>query len=133
MEKMHPTRVSSHAPWEEVVGYCRAIRVGNQIFVSGTAPVGDDGQVYRPGDAYAQACRCFDIIKSSLLQMGADLSNVVRTRMLVTDISQWENIGRAHGEYFRDHPPATTMIEVKGLIHPEMLIEVEADAVMAFE
>lgn len=122
-------RTFSGAPWEARVGYCRALRAGRQIFVTGTAPVSEDGSVFAPGDGYAQAKRCFEIIAKALESLGADLSCVVRTRMFVTDISHWEEYGRAHREFFAAHPPATTMVEVKSLIEPEMLIEVEADAV----
>lgn len=122
-------RVFSGAPWEAKVGYCRAIRAGHLIFVTGTAPVADAGGVFAPGNAYEQAKRCFEIIERALKQLGASMTDVVRTRMFVTDISRWEEFGRAHGECFREHPPATSMIEVKGLIDPAMLIEVEVDAV----
>jgi enamine deaminase RidA (YjgF/YER057c/UK114 family) len=122
-------RTHSGAPWEPRVGYCRAIRAGAHIFVTGTAAVAEGGEVFAPGDAYAQARRCFEIIERALQDLGADLSCVVRTRMFVTDISRWEEFGRAHGQFFADHPPATTMVEVKALIDPAMLIEVEADAV----
>jgi isochorismate pyruvate lyase len=122
-------RVFSGAPWEAEVGYCRALRVGERIFVTGTAPVAEGGGVHAPGDAYQQARRCFEIIGRALGELGADLSAVVRTRMFVTDISRWAEFGRAHREAFADHPPTTTMVEVRALIDPEMLIEVEADAV----
>ncbi len=122
-------RVFSGAPWEQRVGYCRAVRAGNLIFVTGTAPVAEGGGVFAPGDAHAQACRCFEIIQRALAGLGASMSDVVRTRMFVTDIRRWEEFGRAHAEFFRDHPPATSMIELKGLIDPAMLIEIEADAV----
>ncbi len=122
-------RTHSGAPWESRVGYCRALRAGAHIYVTGTAPVAEEGGVFAPGDAYAQAKRCFQIIESALNDLDADLSCVVRTRMFVTDISRWEEYGRAHGEVFGEHPPATTMVEVKALIDPAMLIEVEADAV----
>jgi enamine deaminase RidA (YjgF/YER057c/UK114 family) len=122
-------RAFSGAPWEREVGYCRAVRAGNLIYVTGKAPVTEGGEVHAPGDAYAQARRCFEIIQSALAQLDASMSDVVRTRMFVTDISRWTEFGRAHAEYFRDHPPATSMIEVKGLIDPAMLIEIEADAV----
>lgn len=122
-------RTFSGAPWESQVGYCRALRAGQHIYVTGTAPVSDDGGVHAPGDAYAQARRCFEIIQGALQELGSDLSRVVRTRMFVTDISRWAEFGRAHQEFFGDHPPATAMIEVKNLIDPAMLIEVEADAV----
>jgi len=124
-------RVHTGAPWEAVVGYCRAIRTGNQIFVSGTAPVAPDGSTFAPGDAYAQAAKCLEIALGALARLGAEASHVVRTRMFVTDISRWEEYGRAHGEVFRDHPPATSMVEVRALIDPRMLIEIELDAVLA--
>lgn len=123
-------RVFSKAPWEKPVGYCRAIRSGNHIFVTGTAPVDSDGNVVAPGQPYLQAKRCLEIIQSSLTKLGADISDVVRTRMFVTDISKWQEFGRAHGEVFGDHPPATTMVEVKALIDPQMMIEIEADAMV---
>lgn len=122
-------RTFSGAPWEREVGYCRAVRAGDHIWVTGTAPVNDAGGVHAPGDGYEQARRCFEIMRKALQDLGADLCDVVRTRMLVTDISRWREFGRAHKEAFGDHPPATTMVEVRALIHPEMLIEVEADAV----
>jgi isochorismate pyruvate lyase len=122
-------RTYSGAPWESIVGYCRALRAGEHIYVTGTAPVAEAGGVFAPGDAYAQAKRCFEIVERALHDLDADLSHVVRTRMFVTDISRWEEFGRAHSEVFADHRPATTMVEVKGLVDPEMLIEVEADAV----
>lgn len=122
-------RAFSGAPWEEEVAYCRAVRAGDAIYVTGTAPVAEGGGVHAPGDAYAQARRCFDIIEESLKELGADLTWVVRTRMFVTDVSRWREYGRAHRERFADHPPATTMVEIKALIDPEMLIEIEADAV----
>lgn len=121
-------RVFSHAPWEEKVGYCRALRAGNQVFVTGTAPIADDGSTYAPGDAFAQAARCFELIEQALINCGARMSDVVRTRMFVTDINRWEEFGRAHKAVFKNFPPATTMVEVQALIAPEMLIEVEADA-----
>jgi isochorismate pyruvate lyase len=123
-------RAFSGAPWEMAVGYCRAVRAGDHIYVTGTAAVGEDGEPFAPGDGYAQACRCIELIERALAELGADLSAVVRTRMLVTDISRWEEFGRAHRERFGDHPPATTMVEVKALIAPELMIEIEADAVV---
>ena len=122
-------RTFSGAPWESRVGYCRALRAGQHIYVTGTAPVAEDGGVFAPDDAYAQAKRCLEIIEGALAKLGADLSCVVRTRMFVSDISRWQEFGRAHREFFGEHPPATTMVEVKSLIEPEMLIEIEADAV----
>ncbi len=124
-------RVFSGAPWEERVGYCRALRAGDRVFVTGTAPVAPDGSVHAPEDAYAQAVRCIEIIGEALAGVGAELADVVRTRMFVTDIERWEEFGRAHAEAFGDHPPATTMVEVRRLIEPGMLIEIEADAVVA--
>jgi isochorismate pyruvate lyase len=124
-------RTFSGAPWEKSVGYCRALKAGNHIFVTGTAPVAEGGGVFAPGDAYAQAKRCLEIVERALGDLGADLAAVVRTRMFVTDISLWEEFGRAHGEFFGKHPPATTMVEVRGLIEDGMLIEIEADAVVA--
>ena len=124
-------RVRTGAPWESIVGYCRAVRVGPHISVSGTAPVGDDGEVVGVGDAYVQTKRCIEIIEKALEEAGAGLADVVRTRMYVTDISQWEAIGRAHGEAFGDILPASAMVEVSQLIDPAMLVEIEADAIVA--
>ena len=122
-------RVHSGAPWEAQVGYCRAIQAGNHISVSGTAPVAEDGSVHAPGDGYEQAKRCLQIALAALAELDADASHVVRTRMFVTDISQWSAFGRAHAEVFAAHPPATTMVEVSALIDPQMLIEIEVDAI----
>jgi isochorismate pyruvate lyase len=124
-------RVFSGAPWESRVGYCRALRAGDRVFVTGTAAVDPSGGVHAPGDAYEQTRRCFEIIREALAGLGAGLPDVARTRMFVTDIERWEEYGRAHGELFGDHPPTTTMVEVRRLIHPDMLIEIEADAVVA--
>lgn len=126
-------RVSSGAPWERSVGYCRAVRFGDQVSVSGTAPVARDGSVHVPGNAYEQANRCFEIIEQSLKEVDTSLDGVIRTRMYVTDITLWEQFGRAHREFVGDHPPATTMVEVQSLMDPEMLIEVEAEAVICSE
>jgi isochorismate pyruvate lyase len=122
-------RTYSGAPWEAKVGYCRALRAGHLIFVTGTAPVGDDGETVAPGDGYAQAKRCFEIVAAALRRLDADLRHVVRTRMFVTDLGRWEEFARAHRETFGAHPPCTTMVEVSRLIDPAMLIEVEVDAV----
>lgn len=123
-------RTFTTVPWEKIVGYCRAIRMGNQIAVTGTAPVDDDGKVFAPDDAYEQTQRCLQIIQKALSELGGDKSQIIRARMFVTDISRWQEFGKAHGEFFADHPPATTMVEVKSLIDPAMLIEIEADAVV---
>ncbi len=126
-------RTFSGAPWETRVGYCRALRAGERIFVTGTAPVDEDGGCFAPGDAYAQTRRCFEIIEQALNALGADLTCVVRTRIYVTDISRWQEYGRAHGELFANHPPATTMVQVSALIDPQMLVEIEADAICPVE
>ena len=126
---MQTRRTFSGAPWEEGIGYCRAIRADDHIYVTGTAPIDDDGKVFAPGDPYAQARRCFEIIEQALINLGGTMRCVVRTRMFVTDITLWEEFGRAHRAFFAGNPPATTMVEVKSLIAPGMLIEVEAEAV----
>lgn len=124
------TNIYSGAPWESVAGYCRAVRVGQHIMVSGTAPVGSDGQVEGIGEPYLQARRCIEIISEALAEAGAGLEQVVRTRMFVTDISQWQEIARAHKEVFGSISPATSMVEVSKLIDPDMLVEIEADALL---
>ncbi len=121
-------RTFTNAPWEKKVGYCRALKAGDHIYITGTAPVGEDGNTFAPGDAYSQAKKCFEIIESTLAELLVPLSKVVRTRMFVTDISKWEAFGKAHHEAFSEFPPATTMVEVKQLIDPQMLIEIEVDA-----
>jgi len=123
-------RSFSGAPWEEHVGYCRALRAEDRVFVTGTAAVAEAGGVHAPGDGYAQARRCLEIIEEALSGVGARMSHVTRTRMFVTDIDRWKEFGRAHREVFGDHPPTTTMVEVRRLIHPDMLIEIEADAIV---
>jgi enamine deaminase RidA (YjgF/YER057c/UK114 family) len=122
-------RAFSGAPWESQVGYCRAVRAGDHVYVTGTAAVDDRGNAFAPGDAYAQAKRCLEIIERALGALGADRTCVVRTRMFVTDIARWQAYGKAHQEFFGAHPPATTMVEVKSLIDPALLIEIEADAI----
>jgi enamine deaminase RidA (YjgF/YER057c/UK114 family) len=122
--------VFTGAKWESIVAYCRAVRVGQHIAVSGSAPVGADGELVGPGDPYLQAKRCIEIIAAALAEVGADLSDVVRTRMFVTDISLWEEFARAHQEAFADVTPATSMVEISRLIGDGMLIEIEADAIV---
>ncbi len=122
--------IRSGAPWEALAGYSRAVRVGDHVFVSGTAPVADDGSVAAVGDPYRQARRCIEIIERALGDAGGGLEHVVRTRMFVTDITHGEAIARAHHEAFAGVMPATSMVEVSKLIHPDMLVEIEADAVI---
>lgn len=122
--------VSSGAPWESIVGYSRAVRTGNLVHVAGTTATSADGKVVGVGDAYAQTRHALLTIERALTEAGAGLRHVVRTRMFVTDISLWEEIGRAHGEFFRDVRPAATMVEVSRLIDPAHLVEIEVDAVI---
>ena len=121
-------KISSGAKWESIIGYSRAVKVGTRIYVTGTTGLGEDGEIVGIGDAYKQAQQCLRNIESALQRLGAGLEHIVRTRMYVTDISRWEEYGRAHGEVFREIMPATAMVEVKALIDPRMLIEIEADA-----
>ena len=121
-------RISSGAKWESIVGYSRAVKVGNRIYVTGTTARADDCEILGVDNPYEQAKQCIRNIEKALQRLGAGLEHVVRTRMFVTDISRWEEYGRAHGEFFRDIMPATAMVEVKALIDPRMLIEIEADA-----
>ena len=122
--------ISSASPYEGVIGFSRAVRVGRHVAVSGTAPIGPDGHTVGAGDAYAQARRCLDIIEQALQQAGAQLSDVVRTRVFLVDASLWEQVGRAHGERFSAIRPASTMVQVAALLSPDWLVEIEADAVV---
>jgi enamine deaminase RidA (YjgF/YER057c/UK114 family) len=121
---------ATQTEWEPYVGYSRAVRVGDHVFVSGTVATNENGELVAPGDPYAQTIQVLENLKRALERAGSSMADVVRTRMFVTDISQWKAYGRAHGEYFRDIRPVTSMIEVKGLIDPSLMIEIEADALI---
>lgn len=128
---MDRKRVFSGSPYESTIGFCRAIRVGDRIIVSGTGPIGPDGSSAAVGNAYGQAKRCLEIIKAAIEEAGGSLYDVVRTRQYVTDRSVWEEVGRAHGEFFGKIQPASTMVVVKGLVREEWLVEIEAEAILS--
>ncbi|MDD4989207.1 MAG: RidA family protein [Candidatus Pacebacteria bacterium] len=122
--------ISSGSSFEKPIGFSRAVRIGNNISVAGTAPIGTDGKTAYPGDAYLQTKRCFEIIKIAIEKAGGKMENVIRTRLMLTDISKWKDAAKAHGEVFSEIRPACTFVEVKGLIESDWLVEIETDCIL---